>query len=175
MWCTAYNCAGPDLTHCSGCAACESAPLEETCADWCLVEGWLDCAQPEQCGGCPGCKPYPPPPPLERNAIRANPFATPGGWFINPSFRTNVLRTLASARDASDAEKHALTGMANSPAAIWIDTSDKLRGAHEPGSLEGVLANVSNEAAGRGRAVELCVFVLYNLPHRDCSAKASGA
>lgn len=194
-WCNEWNCGVVDRRHCGGCDQCLSPPplppgvtgggrIETTCADWCLVEGWLDCGQPDQCGGCPGCLPYPPPPPLAQNAFSRNPFATAGGWLVNPSMRANLLRTLARASSQGDlaaSERRALAAMADSPAAVWIDSVEKIRGAHQLDSLEGVLANVTNEATlrrggggGSGAAPpRLCVFVLYNLPHRDCAAKAS--
>jgi cellulose 1,4-beta-cellobiosidase len=124
----------------------------------------------------PGCAPGPPPPPLAPTAFGAtNPFASTGGWYVNPLTRANMQRTLSRAHDASAAEQSALLGMADSPTAIWIDTAEKVRGAQTPGTLEWVLASVSDEAARQepDTVPQLCVFVLYNLPHRDCSAKAS--
>jgi cellulose 1,4-beta-cellobiosidase len=91
---------------------------------------------------------------------------------VNPAMREAALRTLAHAE--TPAERAGLAAMARSPSAFWIDTSSRIRGAHTLDTLEGVLANASATARLRGAAVpQLCVFILYNLPHRDCHAQAS--
>ena len=51
-WCTKWNCGAQDASHCGGCAVCVSVANHAICADWCLVEGWLDCDRLDQCGGC---------------------------------------------------------------------------------------------------------------------------
>ena len=52
QWCTRWNCGAQDASHCGGCAVCVSVANHAICADWCLVEGWLDCDRLDQCGGC---------------------------------------------------------------------------------------------------------------------------
>ena len=66
-------------------------------------------------------------------------------------------------------ESTALRQMLDVPVAFWVDSKRKIRGptSHTVDTVEGVLRNAS--LSGR----PLCVFILYNLPNRDCNAKAS--
>lgn len=180
-WCQApWNCVPSNARDCGGCEACigvaSAAGAASTtggsqCEPWCAAP--YTCAQRE-CTGCTACAPNPPPPPLTPTKFGSvNPFLQPGGWYASPTLRANVLGTLARASDASPSERAALNVMARSPSAFWLDTTAKLRGKNDPNTLEGVLYNASAMAAATGTRPALCVFVCYNLPHRDCNAKAS--
>ena len=53
------------------------------------------------------------------------------------------------------------------PSAYWIDRKDKITG-NSTDSLEGILADAASKSTP-----PLCVFIVYDLPNRDCHAKAS--
>merc|ERR1711985_192083 len=53
------------------------------------------------------------------------------------------------------------------PSAYWIDKKDKIRG-NTTDSLEGILKDASSKSPP-----ELIVVIWYDLPNRDCDAKAS--
>merc|ERR1719410_1146093 len=57
--------------------------------------------------------------------------------------------------------------MKATPSAYWIDVKSKIRG-HGLNTVEGIL----RDAALRNTK-QLVVFIWYNLPNRDCDAKAS--
>lgn len=130
------------------------------CEPWCSK--WT-CNQPGYCGDCAPCAPNPPPPPLAPTRFARNPFATERGWFINPVLKANILHSTLPIAE-SDAERSALRHMASTPSAFWVDRKAKVRGS-SLNTMEGILRNNSQGA--------LCVFILYNLPARDCNAKAS--
>lgn len=134
-----------------------------SCEPWCSK--WT-CNQPSFCGSCAPCAPHPPPPPMApiRFANR-NPFASPHGWYVNPVLRAKILQTTMPLAE-SESERTALRHMASTPSAFWVDRKAKIRGTTVD-TMEGLLLNNS-----RG-AQQLVVFILYNLPNRDCNAKAS--
>jgi cellulose 1,4-beta-cellobiosidase len=84
---------------------------------------------------------------------------------VNPSLRDNFERTMAS---ASPQEEAALKQMMSMPSAFWIDNKAKIRGRNGPYTLEGILQDASSRPTP-----PLCVFIFYDLPNRDCNAKAS--
>ncbi|HEU5073641.1 MAG TPA: glycoside hydrolase family 6 protein [Polyangiaceae bacterium] len=94
-------------------------------------------------------------------APQQNPFAG-ASFFVNPSYAERVL---ASIEDAPGKET-ALREVAQQPTAIWLDRIAALE--RVPSALD--------QAAARTRAEgkpSVPVFVVYDLPNRDCSAKAS--
>lgn len=58
--------------------------------------------------------------------------------------------------------------MMSVPSAFWIDNKAKIRGRDRLYTLEGILQNAASNPTP-----PLCVFVFYDLPNRDCNAKAS--
>jgi cellulase/cellobiase CelA1 len=82
---------------------------------------------------------------------------------VHPQQRVRLRETLASA-DAAEAAT--LRKMAQAPSAFWVDSRAKIHGGNID-TVEGILRNASTTR-------QLCVFMLYNLPNRDCNAKASG-
>ena len=179
-WCSEWTC---DQQSCSGCEACTAAAQANrdhgqqlqsgigtsdgatACQDWCSE--WTCKEQHTMCSGCAACQPSPPPPPLRPNAFRHNPFISRGGWYVNPTLRANIERTIRTggmdARAASTLER-----MQRIPSAFWIDSKAKIRG-HTLDTLEGIL----RDAATHRPYPKLCVFIFYDLPNRDCNAKAS--
>jgi len=134
------------------------------CLAWCSE--WT-CTQPDMCGSCEPCMPRPPPPPLLPNAIPFNPFGTTGGWYVNPTLAANIALTVASGI-ATVAEIPMLEQMKTIPSAFWIDNYGKIRGSNRLDTLEGILQDAASKSDP-----PLCVFIFYDLPNRDCNAKAS--
>jgi cellulose 1,4-beta-cellobiosidase len=95
--------------------------------------------------------------------LTANPFAGP--MYVNPTFQANIDRTLAATQDAVTLQNLRL--IRNAPSAYWIDRRAKIRGSGLD-SLEGILAD-----AARQPSKPSAVFMVYNLPNRDCNARAS--
>ena len=135
------------------------------CQEWCSE--WT-CNQPADCGSCAPCQPLPPPPPLLPNAFGVNPFQAPGGWYVNPSLASNLEAT-ATSGEATEEEASTLRRMKAVPSAFWIDNQAKIRGTDRVDTLEGILQDASRKSPHP----PLCVFIFYDLPNRDCNAKAS--
>ena len=110
------------------------------------------------------------PPPTMANRFTYNPFANPGGWWVDPSFRSNVKSTIGRASPTPD-EMEKLSMMMDVPTAVWLSTS-----AHVTGNVKGseysLLETVLMDAASQNLPPML-VLIFYNLPNRDCNAKAS--
>ena len=104
------------------------------CLSWCSE--WT-CNQLEECGTCQPCMPRPPPPPLLPNANVINPFASTGGWYVNPTLSANLESTIASG-EASAATVDVLKRMKEIPSAYWIDHYSKIRGAFRLSSRDEV-------------------------------------
>ena len=81
-------------------------------------------------------------------AASSNPFLNPSGFYVPPT----LSRNLAALPGGHRAE----------PAAIWVDTRAAVLG------LEHALQNSAQQSKP-----PMVVVVLYNLPNRDCAAKAS--
>ena len=143
-------------------AASTPPPRRETlmnqCNTWC--NKWT-CGQSAECGACQVCMPSPPPAPLAGR----NPFS--GVDFLVPAhYSENVQRSVAAAGGASNTLGAQLSHAAGIPTAVWLDeiaALSKMRAALEQA-----------QAQQRGTGVDtLCVFVVYDLPGRDCSAASS--
>ena len=164
-WCNKWTCN--QQTECGGCSACggsaDSAATDISgCSSWCSE--WT-CNQHAECGSCSYCAPNPPPPPLLPNAFRYNPFISHGGWYVNPTLTNNLEATAAA---ASAAEAATLHQMMRIPSAFWIDNKATIHGLNRLDTLEGILQD-----AARHEPPPLCSFIFYDLPNRDCNAKAS--
>lgn len=96
-----------------------------------------------------------------------NPFGTTGGWYVNPTLRDNLESTIATGV-ATPAEVAVLNQMKEIPSAFWIDHYGKISGTGRLDTLEGILEDAAAKADP-----PLCVFIFYDLPNRDCNAKAS--
>jgi len=85
-------------------------------------------------------------------------------FYINPMNRKEYDASIAT---ASGKVKANLRTMSRVPSAYWIDVKEKVRG-NGTGCVEGILRD-----AAAASPAELVVFIWYNLPNRDCGAKAS--
>jgi len=92
-----------------------------------------------------------------------NPFEGKS-YYVNPSYQAELDTSIAT---ASGNVKTTLQAMRNVASAYWIDVMAKIKG---PGTktVEGILKDASSKSP-----VPLVVFIVYDLPNRDCHAKAS--
>ena len=93
-------------------------------------------------------------------------------YYVNPLWRSSIDEVLASG-DVAPGSRLAeeLELMRSIPSAYWIDRKAKIRvqpGRPPTESLEGILRDAAQQ-----RPPPLVTFILYDLPNRDCAAKAS--
>ena len=93
-----------------------------------------------------------------------NPFAT-DAYYVNPSYQKELDSSIATETDATI--KKTLQSMRSVPSAYWIDKADKITG-NTTDTLEGILRDAASV-----RPAPLVVVIFYDLPNRDCDAKAS--
>ena len=91
-----------------------------------------------------------------------NPFLNADG-FIDPAY---AARVLASASRAATADANRLRTVARMPTAVWLDSIEKVS------AVASTLALARQQQAASKTAV-VVTFVVYDLPNRDCAAKAS--
>jgi cellulose 1,4-beta-cellobiosidase len=96
-------------------------------------------------------------------AAAGNPFAEQK-FYVNPANQKEYDGSIAT---ASGIAKKNLQQMRNIPSAYWIDKASKIRG-NSTSSLEGILQDAASKSPP-----ELVVVIWYDLPNRDCDAKAS--
>jgi cellulose 1,4-beta-cellobiosidase len=96
---------------------------------------------------------------VEQSGI-GNPFVG-ATFFVNPEYASKVEATA----QAHPAEASSLSKVGKFPTAIWLDSIDRAQ----------TVSATLRAAAAQGATDKpaLGVFVLYDLPNRDCSAKAS--
>jgi cellulose 1,4-beta-cellobiosidase len=58
--------------------------------------------------------------------------------------------------------------MQNVPSAYWVDVKTKINGGANTSSVSGILADAASRSP-----VPTVLFIVYDLPNRDCHAKAS--
>jgi len=85
-------------------------------------------------------------------------------FYKNPANQKSYDDSIATAKGKV---KRNLLKMREVPSAYWIDVKAKIHGT-STSSLEGILADASSKATP-----ELVTFIWYDLPNRDCHAKAS--
>ncbi len=90
-----------------------------------------------------------------------NPFAG-ASFFVNPSYAERVLTSIDDAPD----KEAALREVAKQPTAIWLDRIAAVD------RVPPALAAAAQQAAAQGQP-RVPVFVVYDLPNRDCAAHAS--
>lgn len=88
-----------------------------------------------------------------------------GPMYVNPSFQANIDQTIAVTQDPVALANLKL--IRNAPSAFWIDKREKIKGT-SLNSLEGILAD-----AAKNPVKQTAVFIVYDLPNRDCNARAS--
>jgi len=94
-------------------------------------------------------------------APEQNPFSG-ASFFVNPTYSERVLASI----EGAPAKEAALREVARQPTAIWLDRIAALD--RVPKALEAAAARTQ----GDGKP-SVPVFVVYDLPNRDCAAKAS--
>mmetsp|Transcript_111963 Transcript_111963/g.361469 ORF Transcript_111963/g.361469 Transcript_111963/m.361469 type:complete len:806 (-) Transcript_111963:301-2718(-) len=85
-------------------------------------------------------------------------------FYVNPENAKEYAESIATAEGRVKAN---LLRMQRVPSAYWIDVKAKVHG-NSTRSLEGILKDASSKSPP-----ELCVLIWYDLPNRDCDAKAS--
>lgn len=105
--------------------------------------------------------PSPPPAPL----AGINPFAGVD-MLVNSAYAAKVQQSVDAAGGPSNPLGNALSKAAGIPTAIWIDEIAALP------KMRAALKQAQTQQRATGIDV-LCVFVVYNLPGRDCSAASS--
>ena len=95
----------------------------------------------------------------------SNPFVQ-GRFYVNPTYRQHIRSTISQSGDAKI--RAALERLIDVPSAYWLDTKERITGSNGTDTLEGILADAASAATP-----PLCVFIVYNLPNRDCKALAS--
>lgn len=113
------------------------------------------------------------PPPAPIAALPVTPATTPPApasvnpfigaeLYVNPGYASKVSASIAAHPSAAKQ----LGLLKQSPTALWLDRVAAVDG------LPAVLDDVKRVASSTGKSV-LPVFVVYNLPNRDCSSKSS--
>lgn len=96
----------------------------------------------------------------------ANPFAS-GDFYVNPAFQAEISTSIANCTNPTACAN--LKVMYNVSSAFWVDVRAKINGdPTDTVSVAGILA----DAASRSPAPTV-VFIIYDVPNRDCHAKAS--
>ena len=93
-----------------------------------------------------------------------NPFDVPA-FYVNPSYQRSLNSSIELA--GAGGIRDTLESMRHVPSAYWIDVKAKLNGS-DTSSLEGILMDAASYDEP-----PLCVFMVYDLPNRDCNAHAS--
>lgn len=88
-----------------------------------------------------------------------------GPHYVNPSFKRDIQYTISQTQDPTTVRN--LNSILNVGSAYWIDKKSKIYGSNTD-SLEGILKDASRYAQK-----QTAVFIFYDLPNRDCNAKAS--
>jgi len=84
-------------------------------------------------------------------------------YYVNPAYQKELSGSIATADGQIKAN---LQQMYNVPSAYWIDVMARISGSDD--SVEAILKDASSKSP-----VPLVVFIIYDLPNRDCHAKAS--
>jgi len=92
-----------------------------------------------------------------------NPFSGKT-FYVNPSYQAELDTSIAT---ATGTVKSTLQSMRNVASAYWIDVMAKISGS-DTKSVQGILKDASSKSP-----IPLVVFIVYDLPNRDCHAKAS--
>mmetsp|Transcript_34574 Transcript_34574/g.73653 ORF Transcript_34574/g.73653 Transcript_34574/m.73653 type:complete len:498 (+) Transcript_34574:162-1655(+) len=97
-------------------------------------------------------------------STQSNPFQD-RSYYVNPSFHTDLEISMAAAEPDV---KATLAAMGDTPSAYWLDVKSKIRGTGTTKTMEGILQDALTKSP-----VPLVTFIVYDLPNRDCKAKAS--
>ena len=95
-----------------------------------------------------------------------NPFAS-GLFYVNPAFQSEIASSIATCTNPTACTNLRL--MSNISSAFWIDTKAKINGdPTDTVSVSGILADAASRTP-----TPTVVFIVYDVPNRDCHAKAS--
>ena len=138
---------------------------EETCST-CRVKGRRPVAAAVS-SGCVGKNGA-----IAGDGCSGNPFVDWPDWYVNPTYDANIAATLqAAAAESMPAARAALENMRAAPSAYWLDVKRKVQrtasSISDTNHAHGILADA------RARGGKHVVFMVYDLPNRDCHAKAS--
>ena len=99
-------------------------------------------------------------------APSGNPFAG-HTFYVNPAFVAEISSSIATCSDPTAcANLKLMRGVAS---AFWVDTAAKIAGdANHSVSVAGILADAASK-----QPPQAVVLIVYDLPNRDCHAKAS--
>jgi len=95
-------------------------------------------------------------------AQNQNPFSG-HSYYVNPAYQEELT---GSINTATGQVKANLQKMYTVPSAYWIDVMAKISGQNN--SVDAILQDASSQSP-----IPLVVFIVYDLPNRDCHAKAS--
>jgi len=93
-----------------------------------------------------------------------NPYQKTTSYYVNPSYQQELSTSIST---SSGATKDYLVSMQNVSSAYWIDVKRKVQGTATD-SMEGILMDAASKSSR-----QLVTFIVYDLPNRDCHAKAS--
>jgi len=100
---------------------------------------------------------------VNASSVAGNPFAG-RAFYKNPA---NQVQFDGSIRTSTGIVRENLVAMREVPSAYWIDVKAKIRDFTLQG-MEGILTDAASKTPA-----EMVVFIWYDLPNRDCHAKAS--
>ncbi len=90
-------------------------------------------------------------------------------FYVNPTFQADIDATISRLGSADPSTLANLRIARNAPSAYWLDVMAKVQpNSTDLGSLNGILMD-----ATRTSPAKLTVFIVYDLPNRDCAARAS--
>mmetsp|Transcript_68157 Transcript_68157/g.192569 ORF Transcript_68157/g.192569 Transcript_68157/m.192569 type:complete len:539 (-) Transcript_68157:230-1846(-) len=92
-----------------------------------------------------------------------NPFES-RPFYVNPTYISELESSIATAEDEV---KCTLESMRGVPSAFWLDSKAKILGKGS-NTMQGILQDAASKSPP-----QLVVFIVYDLPNRDCHAKAS--
>jgi cellulose 1,4-beta-cellobiosidase len=93
-----------------------------------------------------------------------NPFTNTPNFYVNPAYQEELSTSIST---ASGTTKNTLETLMTLGSAYWIDKKNKITG-NTTDTMEGILIDASSKSSK-----QLVVFIVYDLPNRDCHAKAS--
>eukprot|EP00732_Lithocolla_globosa_P003977 Lithocolla_globosa_v1_NODE_3426_length_1673_cov_201.509271.p1 type:complete len:475 gc:universal NODE_3426_length_1673_cov_201.509271:1618-194(-) len=109
---------------------------------------------------------------LLASAAAQNPFSTYPVWYVNPSYQTSLNSTMQNLDPFHPTEGpiyRTMEAMYDEPSAYWIDVKAKVNGAvGGTDSVSGILADAASM-----NPIPLIELIVYDLPNRDCNARAS--
>jgi len=97
--------------------------------------------------------------------ISYNPYYVTRNYYVNPSYQSSLSTSIATSTGIT---QQVLQSMMDVSSAYWLDVKSKILGATGTDTLEGIL-----RSAAQKPSKQLVTFIIYDLPNRDCHAKAS--